>query len=58
MKKILIVASNYYNNITDNLISNALSFLSSKQNIKVIRVNGTFEIPSVISKNLKNMMRL
>ena len=52
-KKILIVASNYYNNITDNLISNALSFLSSKQNIKVIRVNGTFEIPSVISKNLK-----
>ena len=53
-KKILIVASNYYNEITQNLIDGAIKKLKiNKKNIKIIKVPGTYEIPVVISKNLK-----
>ena len=53
-KKFLIVASDYYKDITKNLISNSLKKLKSiKRNITIIKVPGTFEIPVVISKNLK-----
>ena len=53
-KKILIVASNYYNKITQNLIDGAIKKLKiNKKNIKIIKVPGTYEIPVVISKNLK-----
>ena len=53
-RKFLIVASNYYKDLTQNLIKGALSTLKVKRNIiKVIKVPGTFEIPVVISKNLK-----
>ena len=53
-KKILIVASNYYNDLTNNLISNAQNSLR-KKNIffKIIKAPGTFEIPFLISKNIK-----
>ncbi len=53
-KKILIVASNYYNDLTNNLISNAQNSLR-KKNIffKLIKAPGTFEIPFLISKNIK-----
>ena len=53
-KKILIVASNYYKEITKNLIQGAINKLPiKKKNIKVIKIPGTYEIPVIISKNLK-----
>ena len=53
-KKFLIVASNYYKDITKNLINGSLKKLkNTKNNITIIKVPGTFEIPVVISKNLK-----
>ena len=53
-KKFLIVASNYYRDITKNLINGSLKkFNKIKKDIKIIKVPGTFEIPVVISKNLK-----
>ncbi len=52
-KKFLIVASNYYKDITQNLISGSLKQLQNKKNITIIKVPGTFEIPVIISKNLK-----
>ncbi len=52
-KKFLIVASNYYKNITKNLLNGSIKkFDNIKKNITVIKVPGTFEIPVVISKNL------
>ena len=53
-KKILIVASNYYKKITQNLIEGAINNLKiKKKDIKIIKVPGTFEIPVIVSKNLK-----
>ena len=53
-KKILIVASSYYNDLTSNLVSSAQRKLKNKNIIfKVIKVPGTFEIPILISKNIK-----
>ena len=53
-KKLLIVASNYYKQITQNLINGSLKkFKNDKNKISIIKVPGTFEIPVVISKNLK-----
>ena len=53
-KKILITASNYYSKITKTLITEALKVLK-KNNIdfKIIYVTGTFELPVIISKNIK-----
>tara|TARA_B100000941_G_C28060435_1_gene328934 strand:- start:38 stop:433 length:396 start_codon:yes stop_codon:yes gene_type:complete len=52
--KLLIVASDYYKGITQNLIKGCLSKIKSKnKNVVVIKIPGTFEIPVVISKNLK-----
>ena len=52
-KKLLIVASNYYKDITNNLINSCLKKLkNTKKNITIIKVPGTFEIPVVISRNL------
>ena len=52
-KKILIVNANYYKEISNGLISNALKLIGPQYNIKVINVPGVFEIPVTISKNLK-----
>ena len=52
--KLLIVASDYYKEITKNLINGSLSKLKlKKKSVTVIKVPGTFEIPVLISKNLK-----
>ena len=52
--KLLIVASDYYKKITQNLINGSLSKLKlKKMSATVIKVPGTFEIPVLISKNLK-----
>ena len=54
MKKILIINSNYYKNISDNLLINAKSFLKkSNFKISVLEVPGVYEIPISIRKNIK-----
>ena len=54
MKKILIINSKYYKNISNNLVSCAKDVLK-KTNFKVylIDVPGVFEIPLAIRKNIK-----
>tara|TARA_Y100000590_G_scaffold445259_1_gene577138 strand:+ start:99 stop:506 length:408 start_codon:yes stop_codon:yes gene_type:complete len=51
--KILIVTANYYADISSNLLKKAKTVLRNKSTIKVINVPGIFEIPVVISKNIK-----
>tara|TARA_B100000287_G_scaffold67466_1_gene59023 strand:+ start:454 stop:837 length:384 start_codon:yes stop_codon:yes gene_type:complete len=53
MKKILIVAANYYKDISLTLLDSAKSKISKKYLVKVLNVPGVFEIPVVISKNIK-----
>ena len=56
MKKICIVASKYYEDIINMLIDGANEAISShkkKFKTNIIYVPGVFEIPHVISKNLK-----
>ena len=62
MKKILIVSANYYMLIASQMyreaktaLDNSKILTGSKQNIKykLIHVPGVFEIPVVISKNVK-----
>ena len=52
-KKILIVLANYYKNIASGLINSALKSIPKTNKVKIIEVPGTFEIPIVISKNIK-----
>ena len=54
MKKILIVNSNYYKNISDNLIKSAKNHFAKKVSISLINVPGVFEIPFTIKKYIKN----
>ena len=50
-KKILIVAANYYVDISDGLLSNAKRVLQVP--FDLISVPGVFEIPVTIAKNIK-----
>ena len=50
-KKILIVMSNYYEQISQGLLGSAKKELSIP--INLIKVPGVFEIPVVIAKNIK-----
>ena len=52
-KKILIINANYYKDISDGLLFNALKIIPKISKIKIINVPGVFEIPVTISKNLK-----
>ena len=52
-KKYLIVVADYYKDIAEGLISNALKIIPKKNIIKIIKVTGAFEIPVTISKNIK-----
>ena len=51
--KILIVLAKFYEDLSKNLIAGAKEKLKGKANIKIIEVPGSFEIPVVISKNIK-----
>ena len=52
-KKILIVLANYYKEISDGLLKNAMRSIPRSSQVKIIRVPGVFEIPVTISKNIK-----
>ena len=51
-KKVIIVASDYYKEITESLLKSTKKFLNKKTSLKVIKVPGVFEIPVIISKNI------
>jgi 6,7-dimethyl-8-ribityllumazine synthase len=54
MKKILIVLADYYKNISDEMLDSTIVHVDKKSGkIEIIRVPGVFEIPVVISKNIK-----
>ena len=52
--KICIVVSDYYKDISENLIKGCIYELKKNgyKNLKIKYVSGAFEIPNVISKNL------
>ena len=52
-KKISILIANYYQNISVGLLNSAKSLLPKNFRFKIIEVPGVFEIPVVISKNIK-----
>ena len=53
MKKILIINSNYYKDISKNLILNAKKILVKKKfKVSMIDVPGVYEIPIAIRKNI------
>jgi len=53
-KKILIVVANYYKKISNDLLKSALKNFNKKSfSIKIISVPGAFEIPVIISRNIK-----
>ena len=51
--KILIVIADYYKYISTDLLQSAVDHIDKKSKFNVIRVPGVFEIPVVISKNIK-----
>ena len=51
--KVLIIQANYYKDISIVLLKSAKNELKNFAKINVISVPGVFEIPVVISKNLK-----
>ena len=52
-KKVLIVSARYYEDFSNSLEELAASCLKKKYKFKIIKVPGVFEIPVVISKNIK-----
>jgi 6,7-dimethyl-8-ribityllumazine synthase len=52
-KKYLIVIADYYKDITKGLLESALNLIPKSNLIKIIKVPGVFEIPVIISKNIK-----
>ena len=51
--KVLIIQANYYKDISTALLKSAKNELKNFAKINVISVPGVFEIPVVITKNLK-----
>ncbi len=54
--KICIVVSDYYKEISENLIKGTTNELKKNgyKNIQIKFVSGSFEIPNMISRNIKN----
>ena len=54
-KKICIILSNYYPNISKNLLIGAKNIIENNKikKIKIIKTSGVFEIPVLVSKNIK-----
>ena len=54
MKKILILNSNYYKDISNNLVLNAKKkLIQNKFLVHILDVPGVYEIPVAIKKNIK-----
>ena len=54
MKKILILNSNYYKNISKNLVLNAKKkLIQNKFLVHILDVPGVYEIPVAIKKNIR-----
>ena len=59
MKKILIISSNFYKDISNKMCNKARRAIEEYKNskkkyrIKIVSVPGVFEVPVVISKNIK-----
>ena len=51
--KILVVTADYYNDISTPMSYSVSYFLDKKSKYNFIKVPGVFEIPVVISKNIK-----
>ena len=51
-KKVLIVVSDYYEDIANALLDSTKKFLNKKIKFNIIKVPGVFEIPIIISKNI------
>ena len=55
IKKVLIVSSNYYENISNNLLLGSTNTLKeNKIQFDVLNAPGCFEIPFLIRKNINN----
>ena len=52
-KKVLIVVSDYYEDISKGLLKSTKKYLNKKANLNIIKLPGVFEIPVIISKNIK-----
>ena len=52
-RKILIVVADYYSGISNSLLDSAKKTLIKSFKLRVITVPGVFEIPVIISKNIK-----
>jgi 6,7-dimethyl-8-ribityllumazine synthase len=52
-KKYLIVIANYYKDVSKGLLKSAKDLLPKSSIIKIINVPGVFEIPVIISKNIR-----
>ena len=54
-KKILIVTSNYYPEISKNLETGAIDFIKNNNfDYEIVKAPGCFEIPYLIKKNIKS----
>ena len=51
--KILIVLADYYKKISVEMLDSTINLIDKKSKFNLIRVPGVFEIPVVISKNIK-----
>ena len=51
--KILIVLADYYKEISVEMLDSTINLIDKKSKFNLIRVPGVFEIPVVISKNIK-----
>ena len=52
-KKVLIVVSDYYKDISEALLKSTKIHLNKKTSLKIIKVPWVFEIPVIISRNIK-----
>ena len=51
--KILIILADYYKEISVEMLDSTINHIDKKSKFNLIRVPGVFEIPVVISKNIK-----
>ena len=53
-KKIIIVVSDYYTDLSKRIIENIIKIIKTKYIFKIVKVPGAFEIPVTISRKIKN----